>query len=108
MRVAVGESLDELLVDRRRGPALAGDLRRDSLIDLRRQARIDEDRQLGLAEHVDEPGRDDLSVRVDGAITCLRGEAADRGDAPVTDADVAGVPRRSRTVDDAAVADDDV
>ena len=48
--------------------AFAGDLGGDALKDFRGQARIDQDRHLRLAQHVDEAGRDDHAVRIDGAL----------------------------------------
>ena len=96
------------VVDRRNGVAFAGDFGGDALEDLGGQARVDEDGELGLAEHVDESGRDDFAGGVDGALGGRTGEVADGGDAAIADADVAGVPGRAGAVDDVAVRDDDV
>ena len=70
--------------------------------------RVDQDRHLGLAEHVDEARRHDHAVRVDGALGLRRAQKADGGDASVANADVAGVPGRAGAVDDVAVADDEI
>src|SRR5262249_24717481 len=47
---------DNVVVQRRRRFALACDLGGDSLVNLGRQVRVDQDGHLRLAEHVDEPG----------------------------------------------------
>ena len=65
---AVG--LEDGVVQRCRRAAFAGYLGGDALKDLRRQMRIHQHGQLGLAEHVDEAGRDDHAVRVDGRLAC--------------------------------------
>ena len=69
--VARAVGLDDGVIERRDGTAFARDLGRDALVDLRGQARIDQDRQFRLAQHVDEAGRDDHAVasmvRVRGA-----------------------------------------
>ena len=46
--------------------AFSGDLRRNALHDFAGGAGIDENVELGLAEQVDEAGRDDKTCRVDG------------------------------------------
>ena len=60
---------DHRLIQRRGGSALARNLRGDALIDLRGQPRIHKDRQLGLAEHVNEARRNHHPVRIDRART---------------------------------------
>ena len=50
-----------------RQPVDADDLGRDALADLRLVARLGEDHQARVAVQVDEPGRDDLALRVDAA-----------------------------------------
>ena len=55
------------VVQRRDRTSLAGDLRGDSLEDLRGQMRVDQNGHLRLAEHVDEPRRHHHAARVDGA-----------------------------------------
>ncbi len=96
------------VADGRNGVAFAGDLGGDALEDFGGQARVDEDGELGLAEHVDESRRDDFAGGVDGAFGGRLGEVADGGDAAIADADVARVPGRAGAVDDVAVGDDDV
>ena len=96
------------VIERRGRAAFAGDLGGDALKDFGRQMRVDQDRQLGLAEHVDEARRDHHAVRVDGALGLRRAEKADGGDAAVANADIARVPGRAGAVNDVAVADDEV
>ena len=90
------------------GAALAGDLGGDALEDLGREARVDQQRQLGLAQHVDEAGRDDLPARVDGLLAPPRCRAGRSRRSARRGCRVAGVPGRAGAVDDAAVADDEV
>ena len=106
--VAGAIGLNDGIVEWRDGIAFAGDFGGDALEDFRGQARVDEDRQLGLAQHVDEAGSDDFAGGVDGALARGSSEIADGGDFAVADADVAGVPGRAGAVDDMAVGDDEV
>ena len=77
-------------------------------IDFRGQARVDEDGEFGLAEHVDEAGGDDFAGGVDGALARCGCQVADGGDFSVADAEVAGIPGGAGAVDDVAVGDDEV
>src|SRR5689334_10310274 len=70
--------------------------------------RVDQDRELGLAKHVNEARRNDHAVRVNGAFGLRRAQKADGGNFAVANADVARVPGRAGTVNDVAVADDQV
>ena len=106
--VAGAICLNDSIVERRDGTAFAGNLGGDSLIDFRRQTRFDEDGEFGLAEHVDEAGRDDLAGGVNGALAGRGSKVADRGDFSLADADIAGIPRGTSAVDDVAVGDDKV
>src|SRR5580700_11160570 len=100
--------LNDGIVKRGDGTAFSGDLGGDALVDFGRQARFDEDGQFGLAEHVDEAGRDDFAGSVDGALSGRGSQVADGGDSSVADADVAGIPGRTGAVDDVAVGDDEI
>jgi hypothetical protein len=71
--VDVGRLGEHRVVERRDRAALAGDLRRDALRDLRRGALVDENVVLGLAEQVDEARADVEAARVDRP---LRGRPA--------------------------------
>src|SRR6185503_16264821 len=93
---------DRRLARRRRRAALAGDLGGDALTDLRLGRWIDEQRVLGLAEHVDEAGRDELAARLDAATRTGAREVANGGDLVAADADVGAKPGRAGAVDDAA------
>src|SRR5689334_8699051 len=70
--------------------------------------RIDQDRQLGLAEHVNEARRDDHAVRVNGALCRGAAQKSDGGDTAVANADVARVPGRTGAINDVTIADDQV
>ena len=72
------------------------------------RAAVLDQRRLGVAEHVDEAGRDGEPGRVDLLASALGAEIADRRDAIVEDRDVADLPRRAGAVVDRAVADHDV
>jgi hypothetical protein len=69
--------------------AFTGNLGRNALINFGWRARIDQDGQLGLAEHVDEARGDHHPLRVDRFLRRRAGEIPDRGDAPVANANVA-------------------
>ena len=59
--------------------SLAGQLRRDPLPNLRLGTRVDEQVQLALPEHVDEPGRDHQLAHVDALAARLREIAVSGG-----------------------------
>jgi hypothetical protein len=90
VRGAVGG--DGGVVDGRGGVAFAGDFGGNALVDLRGQPRIDQDGHLRLTEHVNEAGRDDFAVGVDGALAGRVRKVADGCDAAIADAHVTGVP----------------
>jgi hypothetical protein len=92
----------------RDGRALAGDFGGDALVDLRRQVRIHQNGELGLAKHVDEPGGHHHAARINDALGRRPCQVSDGGDLALPDADVARVPRRPGAVDDAAMLDDDI
>lgn len=70
--------------------------------------RVHQNRELGLAQHVNESRRDDHAVCVNGAFGLGRAQKADGGDASVANADVARIPGRAGAINDVAVADDQV
>src|ERR1051326_501634 len=98
--------MDDSVIERRWGAAFAGDLSGNALKDFGRQMRVDQDRQLRLAEHVNEARSDDHAVRVNRPLGLRRAEKADGGDVPVADPNIARVPGRAGAVNDVAVADD--
>ena len=108
MLKAAAIGLNDRVVERSDGAAFAGDFGGDALINFRGQARVDEDGQFRLAEHVDETGRNDFAGRVDGALARGGGEIADGGDFSVADAEVSGIPGGTGAVDDVAIGDDEV
>ncbi len=59
------------------------------MIDLGRKMWIYQDRQFGLAEHIDESRRDNLAGGVDGALSWRGREIADGGDLAVANAEIA-------------------
>src|SRR5947209_5980817 len=100
--------MDDRVIERRDGISLARNFRCDSLINLRRQAWVDENRSLRLTEHVDESWSNNSPGSVDGSFTWRRGEVADGGDFAIADAEVCGVPGRACAIDDVAVGDDEI
>jgi len=70
--------------------------------------RVDQDRELGLAQHVNEAGRDHHAVGVNGLLCAGMRKVTNGGDATVAHTHVALVPRRAGTVDDVAVTDDQI
>jgi hypothetical protein len=70
--------------------------------------RVGEDGQLGLTEHIDEAGRNDETVRVDSAASGDVGQVPDGCDPAMLDCDVGGVPRRAGSVDNVAVANENI
>ena len=100
--------LDDRVGERRNGAALACHFGGNALKDLRRQVRIDQDGHLRLPEHVDEARRDDATFGIDATGRRGASEVADSGYPSVADADIAGKPGRSGSVDDPSVFDDNV
>ena len=71
------------------GAAFPRDLGGNALVNLRGQARIDQNGQLRLAQHVDEAGSDDHAMNVNGASALSLRKVPDGGDFSGTNADVA-------------------
>jgi len=97
-----------LIADRRDRRPLASDLRGHAHRHLRRCAAVDENVELGLAEHVDEARRDDQP----GGVDPRRGrgglQLTDGRDAIALDADVGVEPRRAAAIDDPATGDQQI
>ncbi len=70
--------------------------------------RVDQNRHFGLTQHVDEAGRNYVALRVNDSLGRHVPENTYLRDSAVNDADVAGVPRRARAVDNVAVANDQI
>src|SRR5713101_8479310 len=97
---------ESFFVLRSDGTAFAGDLRGDALSELAQGAIVEQERKLGLAENIDETGRDDAALGVDFALGVRVAQVSNGGDAIAADGHIRGVPRVAGTVDDVAVADD--
>src|SRR3989441_7104036 len=93
---------------RDREAAVAHDLERDALADLRLRARIERQREVRVRVDVDEPGRHDLTARVDGAVGRPRRARLDRDDASGGDAHVGVAARRAGAVDHVATPNQQV
>ncbi len=103
---AVGRQ--QAVILRRDGIALAGNFSSDALKNLGGNMRIDQHGQLGLAEHVDEPGRDHQATSVDYSAGVDIGGRAYPGYPPVEDSNIAGIPGGAGAVDNVAVADEQI
>ena len=101
-------SLQDGVVERCDGAAFPRDLGGDALVDLGRQMRIHQNRELRLAQHVDEARSDYHAACVESAAGSGGIQFTDGGDASPADRDIAGVPWRAGAVDDAAIADHQV
>ncbi len=86
---------------------LAEQLECHALADLRLVRGLDEEPQIRVRVHVDEPGTDEEPIRVDGAPSRLV-DAPDRCDAVTRDRDIGGERRAAGAVDHAASADEHV
>ncbi len=70
--------------------------------------RIHQHRHFGLAEHVYKARRDNQPARIDDATSRSVGERSDGGNVSVLNGDIAGIPRRAGSVNDVAIANDQV
>ena len=70
--------------------------------------RIHQHRQLRLAQHVDEPGRDDHPVRVNRSGSRSVREHSNAHDPAAGNAHIPGVPGRPGAIDDVPVANDEI
>src|SRR5439155_11588117 len=73
-----------------------------------RQVRIHQNRQLGLAEHVDEARSYHHTAGVYGALGRRVRQIANHGNLTVANADVTRIPGRAGAVNNVAVANDNV
>ena len=90
---------DQLVRERCNRAAFSCDFGGNDLRDLREDAIVDEHVGLGLAHHVDEAGRDDQTVHIEGLTGRRRAEKPDRGDPITAQRDVALVTRIAAAVD---------
>jgi hypothetical protein len=100
--------LNDRVVQRSNRIALAGNFRSDPLENLRRQARVDQNRELRLSEHVDKARRDDLAARVNRALARCGRQIANGRDLPVANAYICGVPGGPGSVDNVTASDDEI
>ena len=96
------------IIDRTRRMSLARDLGGHALPDFSFELGIEQHRSLGMAEEIDESGRDNLIRRVDGDGGRRVGKITDRGDRISSDSDVRAESRLAAAVDHVAVNDTDV
>ena len=96
------------VVHRRNRRALAGDFSGHALEQLARRSPVHEDVEFGLAEEIDETRGDDEVGRIDGRGSRRGLQCPDRRNAIADHPDIAAKPGRTRTVDDAAVDQQDV
>ena len=89
MIIARAVGLNDCVIEGRNGTTFTGDLSCDALVNLRGEARIYQNRQLLLAQHVDKAGGDDHAVRVNGAGALRVAQISDTGDFAAANADVA-------------------
>ena len=102
-------ALTELGLDRREAEAAVAQHQRRHAVPARgRAVGVPADLGVVVGVQVDEAGRHDQAVGVDGAVGRALGPAADLGDAAVLDPQVAPEPGHPRAVDDRAALDVDV
>ena len=92
----------------RRAAVGSFDHRRDALPDVVVRGRQLEDVLARVVVDVDEPGRHDLTARVDHARGRLGNRRCNERDRVAAHADIGAIPRAAGSVDDAAVPDDEV
>jgi hypothetical protein len=97
------DAAEDLVADRGHCPSSPG-ARWCALPDLGLGARVDEERQLALAEQVDEPRGDQVVVRVEAELGGNVPQVAHPDDAISPDAHVGAEPRAARAVHDPARA----
>ena len=105
----IGEQLRLARQDRRdREPAMPDDLGRDALAHLAFGLWIDRQREVRMRFDVDEAGRHRQPFGIDHLGRAFRQRAADRGDPPGANGDVADFPGPPAAVDQGAAADQHV
>ena len=90
--VTTAPNLNDRVIQGRNGIALARDLGRDALIDFRGQARINQDGQFRLPQHVDKAGSDNHAVDINRPRALRAAQIADGGDLAAANTDVTRVP----------------
>src|SRR4029077_18490277 len=108
MLVDLSVRADDEVVEWRHGISLARYFRGNALKYLGGESGLDQDAQLRLPQHVDEPGSDYIVVSVDRSRAGGTFEVADGRNSAVANADLARIPRRARSIDDVSVDDHQV
>ena len=91
------------VIERRHRIPLARYFGSNALKYLRRQPRLDQNAQFGLAQHVDEPRRYHAVVSINGLHTRLPIELADGGNLAVANPNITRIPGRTRSINDPPV-----
>ena len=105
----IGEQLRLARQDRRdREPAMPDDLGRDALAHLAFGLRVDRQGEVRMRLDVDKAGRHRQALGIDHLGRAFRQGAAERGDPPVANRDVADLARPPAAVDQGAAPDQDV
>ena len=96
--------------DRRQRPhgILAHDLERHTLRDVAERSLVHEQRFLRMSQHIDEPGRDRLAVRIDFRAADARRVRADIADPIFVDRNIPDIGRLARTIIDEALSNDGI
>lgn len=98
-----------LVAERRaRRAALPHDFERDALMHLAVGRAVDQQREIGMGVDVDETRRDREALGIDPRLRDRAVQCADLRHHAIANADIAGVRRPTRAVDDVAVRDDRV
>ena len=100
--------LPDRLVHGSHRTALAHDFERDALIDVAPGTTIDHDGLLRVAHHVDKPGSDGQSARIDFRLGSVIGELTNGGYRIAADSDISLKRRATASVVDQAVTKDDI
>ncbi len=99
---------DGLFILRGDGAAFAGDFRGNALRELAQRTIVEEERDFGLAEHVNEARSDDAAFRIDFSFSMGFAQIANCGEAIATYSDIGGIPGIPGAVDDVTIADDEI
>ena len=99
---------DGLFVLRGDGAALAGNFRGDALGEFAQRTIVEQERDFGLAEHVNEARCDDAAVGIDFAVRMSVMQISNGGETIAADANIGGVPRISRAIEDVTVTNDEI
>ncbi len=99
---------ESLFILRGDGAALPGNFRSDALGEFAQRTIVEQERDFGLAEHVNEARCDDTAVGIDFAFRMSVVQISDGGEAIAANADIGCVPRISGAIDNVTFADDEI